>query len=170
VIVGDVAPELLLILKIAFLVLLYLFIWRMVRAAAREVRSTQESIVLTPQQAASAGLTPRRSAPVPAPAPPPPAARLVVVRSPAYRPGEEFPVDSVPLTAGRGGQNEVALPNDEFASARHARFEPRADDVWVVDLGSTNGTFVNGMRVEREQRLAHGDVVRVGETELRYER
>jgi hypothetical protein len=166
VIVADVAPEVLLILKIAFLLLLYLFIWRIVRAAAREVRTTQESMVLTPQQASALGLG-RAAAP---PAPPPPVARLVVVRSPVLRAGDEYTLDSEPLTAGRGGQNELALPDDEFASARHARFEPRADDVWLVDLGSTNGTFVNGIRVQRERRLAHGDVVRVGETELRYER
>ena len=59
----DSAPvdEVLLILKIAFLVLLYLFIWRIVRAAARDVRSSQESMILSPQQAQSLGLTPSRS-------------------------------------------------------------------------------------------------------------
>jgi hypothetical protein len=165
---GSVAvPEALLVLKIAFLVLLYLFIWRIVRAAAREVRTTQESMLLTPQQAAAYGLG---RAAQPATEPAPPAGRLVVAASPALRKGDEFEIDSVPLTAGRGGQNDVALPQDEFTSARHARFEPRGDEVWVVDLESTNGTYVNGVRIARERRLAHGDVVRVGSTELRYER
>jgi pSer/pThr/pTyr-binding forkhead associated (FHA) protein len=49
------------------------------------------------------------------------------------------------------------------------RVEPRRDGVWVSDLGSTNGTFVNGVRVEHARKLVPGDVVRVGETELRFE-
>jgi pSer/pThr/pTyr-binding forkhead associated (FHA) protein len=63
----------------------------------------------------------------------------------------------------------VPLADDEFASARHARIEPRRDGVYVEDVGSTNGTFVNGIRLARERRLQPGDVVRVGETDLRYE-
>ena len=152
--------EALLVLKIAFLVLLYLFIWRIVRTASREVRSQapQESMIVSPSQAAAAGLGPvARSA----------RARLVVVTSPALPQGEDVGVDIAPVTLGRGGQNTVPLDGDEFASARHARFEARSDGVWVEDLGSTNGTFVNGARVTTPRRLDGGDVVRVGQTELK---
>jgi len=153
--------EALLALKIAFLVLLYLFIWRIVRAAGKEVRSQapQESMIISPQQAAAAGLRPNSHAAA--------GARLVVVSSPALRTGDDLDVDIAPITLGRGGQNTVALDGDEFASARHARFEARNDGVWVEDLGSTNGTFVNGARVTTPRRLDGGDVVRVGQTELR---
>ena len=96
-------------------------------------------------------------------------ARLVVVKSPALDAGEEMPVDSLPVSFGRGGQNDVPLDGDEFASAQHARFESRRDGVWVEDLGSTNGTFVNGARVTTPRRLGKGDVVRVGQTDLRVE-
>jgi pSer/pThr/pTyr-binding forkhead associated (FHA) protein len=41
--------------------------------------------------------------------------------------------------------------------------------VWLEDIGSTNGTFVNGIRVTRERKLVPGDVVRIGETDLRFE-
>jgi pSer/pThr/pTyr-binding forkhead associated (FHA) protein len=41
--------------------------------------------------------------------------------------------------------------------------------VYVEDVGSTNGTFVNGIRLTRERRLATGDIVRIGETDLRFE-
>jgi pSer/pThr/pTyr-binding forkhead associated (FHA) protein len=58
------------------------------------------------------------------------------------------------------------LAGDEFASARHARIEARVDGVWVQDLDSTNGTYVNGSRVAGAQRLGAGDVLRVGETDL----
>jgi pSer/pThr/pTyr-binding forkhead associated (FHA) protein len=148
--------ELLLILKIGFLVLLYLFIWRIVRTASRDIVSTpQESFVLTPGQAAAAGLGP---------------GRLVVVASPILPPGEQHPLDSAPLTIGRSAQNDIELHGDEYASAAHARFEARRDGAWVEDAGSTNGTYVNGVKIERARKLAPGDVVRVGETELRYER
>ena len=70
------------------------------------------------------------------------------------------------MTVGRGGQNDLVLNGDEFASARHARIEARGDGVWVQDLDSTNGTYVNGARVVGAQRLNAGDVVRVGDTDL----
>ena len=63
----------------------------------------------------------------------------------------------------------MSIDGDEFASARHSRIEARRDGVWVHDLGSTNGTHVNGVRIDRPRKLAPGDVVRVGETELRYD-
>ena len=150
----------LLVLKIAFLVLLYLFIWRIVRSASRDVRLPQESMIIGPQQAAAAGLGPSRLE----------LGRLVVVRSPTYSSGEEWEIDSQPVTVGRGANNDVPLPEDEYASARHARVEPRRDGVWVEDVGSTNGTFVNGIRLTRERKLVPGDVLRVGETDLRYDR
>jgi hypothetical protein len=153
--------ETLLVLKVAFLVLLYLFIWRIVRAAARDVRSSQESMILSPQQAQSLGLNAGRTSG--------PRGQLVVITSSVLEPGAAYELDATQLTVGRGANNDLALENDEFASARHARIEPRRDGVYVEDVGSTNGTFVNGIRLARERRLAAGDIVRVGETDLRYE-
>jgi hypothetical protein len=153
--------ETLLALKVAFLVLLYLFIWRIVRAAARDVRSSQESMILSPQQAQSLGLTPNRASG--------PRGQLVVITSSVLEPGAAYELDATQLTVGRGANNDLALENDEFASARHARIEPRRDGVYVEDVGSTNGTFVNGIRLARERKLSPGDIVRVGETDLRYE-
>ena len=152
--------EALLILKVGFIVLLYLFIWRIVRSASRDFRSGQaaESVIIAPNDAAALGLRPQA-----------PRATLVVLKSPALEPGEEVPVDSMPVAIGRGGQNEVPLEGDEFASAQHARFEPRRDGLWVEDIGSTNGTFVNGARVTTPRRLSKGDVVRVGQTDFRVE-
>jgi len=151
--------ELLLVLKIAFLVLLYVFIWRIVRTASRDLRLPQESFILAPS--AAAGVHASRPGPV--------TGRLVVVKSADLQDGEGFELNSAQLTIGRGNQNDIPIATDEYASARHARFEPRQDGVWVQDLGSTNGTFLNGTRLDRPRRLAQGDVVRVGETDLRYE-
>ena len=148
--------EALLVLKLAFLVLLYLFIWRIVRSAARDVRMPQESFILAPSQAAE--LAALRDS-----------GRLVVVTSPALSEGEELTLNSSALRLGRGSDNDVNLSRDEYASSRHARVEPRRDGVWVEDIGSTNGTYLNGIRLTHPKRLSPGDVVRIGETELRYE-
>jgi hypothetical protein len=148
----------LLVLKLAFFVVLYVFIWRIVRSAARDLRLPQESMILAPQQVA--GLIPQPARAL---------GRLVVLASPALEEGAEVELDSSPLTVGRGETNDVPVTADEYASARHARFEPRRDGVWIEDIGSTNGTFVNGIRLTRERRLVPGDVVRIGETDLRYE-
>jgi pSer/pThr/pTyr-binding forkhead associated (FHA) protein len=149
----------LLALKFAFLVLLYLFIWRIVRSAARDLRLPQESVILSPQQAAL--LLPQPTARE--------LGRLVVVSSPALAKGAVLGIDATALTIGRAAANDVAIDRDEFASSRHARFEPRRDGVYVEDAGSTNGTFVNGIRLASERRLVQGDIVRVGETDLRFE-
>jgi hypothetical protein len=151
----------LLFLKIAFLVLLYLFIWRIVRSAARDLRLPQESMILAPQAAAAAGLIAQPTARE--------LGRLVVLASPALDEGDAYSLAAQPLTVGRGNNNDVPLPDDEYASTRHARFEPRRDGVYIEDIGSTNGTFVNGIRLTRDRKLTPGDVVRIGETDLRFE-
>ena len=157
IVAGTTYETVLLVLKIAFLVLLYLFIWRIVRTAAQDLRLPQESFILRPAIAGgSIGQAIRPG-------------RLVVVMSPVLDPGGEYELASSPLTIGRGGQNDVAIDKDEFASARHVRVEPRRDGVWVHDLGSTNGTYVNGVRIDRPRKLVQGDVVRVGATELRFD-
>ena len=155
---GSIAvEEALLVLKVAFLVLLYLFIWRIVRSAARDVTMPQESFVLAPGSVPGLGNAQLE------------AGRLIVLKSPALGEGEEWELNSSPLTLGRSSQNDVQLDRDEFASSTHARIEPRRDGVWVEDIGSTNGTYLNGIRLTHPKRLTPGDVLRVGETELRYE-
>jgi hypothetical protein len=150
--------EVLLLLKIGFLLLLYLFIWKIVRTASRDLRAPQESFILAPSRPPG-GSESRRGR----------AGKLVVVSSPALSTGEEHVLDSSALTFGRGPQNDVELDRDEYASARHARVESRLDGVWIEDVGSTNGTFVNGDRLTGPRALQFGDVIRIGETDLRFE-
>ena len=150
----------LLVLKIAFLVLLYLFIWRIVRSAARDLRLPQESMILSPQQSSALLAQPVARE----------LGRLVVVDSSALPEGDVYGIDSTALTVGRSSDNDLPLDGDEFASGHHARFQPRRDGVYIEDVGSTNGTFVNGIRLETDRRLVPGDVVRIGETDLRFER
>jgi pSer/pThr/pTyr-binding forkhead associated (FHA) protein len=147
----------LLALKAAFFVLLYIFIWRVIRAAARDLSTApQESFVLAPSQLA-------------AERPTTPGGRLVVQRSKVLKQGRAFDAGPVPLAIGRAEDNDVALAGDDFASGHHARIESNREGVWVLDLNSTNGTFVNGKRLDGRRRLRSGDVVQIGDTELRFE-
>jgi pSer/pThr/pTyr-binding forkhead associated (FHA) protein len=153
----NVEP-ILLALQAAFLVLLYLFIWRVVRSASRDMQvAPQESFILAPSQLAAEHVVTE-------------AARLVVERSKAVPAGKTFEAGPVPVTVGRSTDNTIALDGDEFASGHHARIESQRDGVWLLDLGSTNGTFVNGERVEGRRQLHRGDLVQIGDTELRFER
>jgi hypothetical protein len=156
---STAVDEVLLVLKIAFLVLLYLFIWRIVRTASRDLRLPQESFIMAPSSSGGVQSSRRGSR----------TGRLVVVKSADLDEGEDFALNSSQVTIGRGLRNDIAITADEYASARHARFEPRQDGVWVQDLGSTNGTYLNGARLEQPRRLTPGDIIRVGETDLRFE-
>jgi pSer/pThr/pTyr-binding forkhead associated (FHA) protein len=147
--------ETLLVLKIAFLVLLYGFIVLVVRTATKDIGGApQESIVLGAAEAAALraelGVRP---------------GHFLVVTSPELVQGSTIEVTAA-TTVGRDAGSGIRLERDEFVSARHARIEPRTDGVWINDLGSTNGTFVNGGRVKSGQALRPGDIVRIGETEL----
>jgi pSer/pThr/pTyr-binding forkhead associated (FHA) protein len=152
---GLDTDETLLVLKIAFLVLLYGFILVVVRSATKGMTQVpQESIVLGAAEAdalrAELGLRP---------------ARLLVLSSPELPAGRTIEVAG-PTVVGRDAASGIRLAHDEFASARHARIEPRPEGAWVGDLGSTNGTFVNGAKLERAQVAKPGDVIRIGSTEL----
>lgn len=145
-------------LKVAFLVLLYAFVWFVARSATRDLRTApQESIVLSAQEAEAA-----RARYLPQ------AAKLVVVDSPALRAGTIVELTST-TPVGRGAENAMQLEGDDFVSSRHAVLEPRPDGLWVEDAGSTNGTFVNGARVTTPRLLRRGDVVRIGQTDMRVE-
>jgi pSer/pThr/pTyr-binding forkhead associated (FHA) protein len=76
-----------------------------------------------------------------------------------------YPLDRE-VTIGRGEENTLVLTSDQ-ASRRHAALRPEATGHLLVDLESTNGTFVNSHAV-RERRLVHGDVIRIASTVLKY--
>src|SRR5207248_6938913 len=88
---------------------------------------------------------------------------LVRVRSKqGEEPARSFDLDEISL--GKDEENTVKLV-DNYASSFHARIARTGRGFWLRDLGSTNGTFVNGARV-REGEVEPGSVVRIGETEL----
>jgi FHA domain len=146
--------ETLLILKVAFLVLLYGFIVLVVRSATKGMQQApQESIVLGAAEAAA--LRAEHG----------PTTRLLVVSSPELREGQTIEIAG-PTVVGRDAHAGIRLDRDDFASGQHARIEPRPDGALVDDLGSTNGTFVNGRKLKRAQLAKTGDVIKIGATEL----
>jgi two-component system, cell cycle response regulator len=80
--------------------------------------------------------------------------------------GRRFPLDAE-LTIGRSFNNSIVIDADSV-SRRHARFVPLEEGFIVEDLGSTNGTLVNGERVDRRRELAHGDLIQIGGVVLRF--
>lgn len=148
------ADQLLLVFQAVFLVLLYLFIWWVLRTSSRDLRVPQESFILSPAQLAGTPLAR-------------PVLSLVVEESPSLEQGRVVPVGPAPLTVGRLEDNGLPLAGDEFASGHHARVESLRDGLWVYDLDSRNGVYVNGARIEGRAQLRQGDVLQVGGTTLR---
>ncbi len=99
-----------------------------------------------------------------------PLGTLIVERSPARTPrvGERLALRAT-NSIGRDAGNDIAL-QDEAASARHAKLEADGGEWWIEDLGSTNGTLVNGARIEKRERLRPGDEIAIGRVALRLER
>ena len=99
-----------------------------------------------------------------------PLGTLVVDRSPGRQPrvGERLPLRAS-NAIGRDAGNDIALP-DEAASARHAKLDVEDGEWWIEDLGSTNGTLVNGVRINRREKLRPGDEIAIGRIAMRLER
>jgi hypothetical protein len=150
------------LLKYVFLAVLYLFFLRVLRAVWVELREPKPA----PLSPAPAAIVP---GPAPAPAPHPPSGRIgperLVVVSPQEQKGEEFPLADE-LTVGRAGGCGVMLGADTFVSQIHARVFRRDGDVYVEDLGSTNGTYLNKKKVTAPVVIRKGDKVQFGRTTM----
>lgn len=77
-----------------------------------------------------------------------------------------FELQSERTTVGKAGENDIALPDDPTASRLHAVLEQFPAGWCVTDLGSSNGTWVNGERIWASHRLRHGDEIRLGQSRL----
>jgi pSer/pThr/pTyr-binding forkhead associated (FHA) protein len=80
--------------------------------------------------------------------------------------GREVPVTGDRVVLGRSRECDIRLA-DTNVSRRHAEVRREDETYWIVDLGSTNGTELNGRRVEREQ-LSDGDRITLGATDVRF--
>lgn len=88
--------------------------------------------------------------------------RIIVVDSPLpeLKPGVTFGIGRE-VVIGRSGRSNVVI-NDSFTSTQHARIYIKEGQYWLEDLGSTNGTFLNGVRLKQPVVLADGDGLKVG--------
>ena len=103
----------------------------------------------------------------PAAAPPPGPLASILVRSGSKK-GQRLPIRVPVVNIGRADYNDLVLP-EESVSTQHAKLQ-RRDGVWVlVDLGSTNGTFVDGERIEGETPIAPGTTIRFGDASVIFE-
>ena len=149
-------PEsLLTILKFFFLAMLWLFCARVLWAVWAEV----DAPAATPVPGARASGTVSAGTRAPADV-----VRLRVVE-PADRRGTTYDLGDE-LTVGRASGCQVALPDDSYASQLHARIFRRDGRLWLEDLGSTNGTYLNAKAVTSPVSLRRGDRVQVGRTVL----
>jgi pSer/pThr/pTyr-binding forkhead associated (FHA) protein len=133
------------LLRIGFVLLIYAFLFLVARALWRDLRAG----------VAGAGQ---------------PLGRLVVIASPEGRPaaGTSLPLDAV-TSIGRDVNNSIVI-DDSFVSSDHAVLSFRGRAWYIEDRGSTNGTWLNGRRVEGLLPLGYGDEIQIGQVRLRLER
>lgn len=133
------------IVRICFVVCLYLFFFVLLRALWRDLRTT----------VATSGRS---------------LGRLVVVASPEGMPqaGNSIPLDAI-TSLGRDVNNSITV-DDAFVSGEHAVLTFRGRAWYLEDRGSTNGTYVNGQRIDGVVSLGYGDELQLGQVRLRLER
>jgi hypothetical protein len=150
-------------LKFGFLLVLYLFLLWVVRSAMRDLSRSERSSPAEPAE------PPNRKRPEPAI----PDLRagvspqLTVVAAMGHQPGTTFDIGEG-ATMGRSDGAAIRV-DDPFASSAHARIFPRGEYMYLEDMGSTNGTYLNGRQVKATERLKMADVIRIGDSEYRYE-
>jgi hypothetical protein len=147
-------------LKFGFLAVLYLFLMWVAWSAIRDVAGRGRRLAIHDERAgaggpgggvATAGLRPR----------------LEVVAAMGYEPGTIFEIEDEAIL-GRAATADVQI-EDSFASSAHARVFPRGQSMFVEDLGSTNGTYLNERQLQAPEQLRTDDTIRIGETEYRYQ-
>jgi hypothetical protein len=145
-------------LKFGFLAVLYLFLFWIVRSALKDLRRTVAPAPDATGFHQAPGFDPQRVATD---------AWLVAERGGGLDQGERFDLIGG-LSIGRSAEADVRI-DDRYASGVHARIFSRDGRTFVEDMNSTNGTLLNDATLSGEAELIDGDVVRIGDTEFRYE-
>lgn len=152
-------------LKFGFLAVLYLFLLWVARSSLRDLSEHDDSsMVADAEEPAAVPRRKRDQGPDLRSGVDP---RFEVVAAMGLDPGTTFDLADG-ATMGRADGSEIPI-DDPFASSVHARIFPRGHFMYIEDMGSTNGTYLNGRRLRGAERLKQGDVVRIGETEYRYQ-
>ncbi|MBA2631247.1 MAG: FHA domain-containing protein [Thermoleophilaceae bacterium] len=150
-------------LKFGFLAVLYLFLLWVARSAMRDL-ARFESSGGAAEPAEPPGPRRRGSALPDLTAALDP--ELEVVAAMGFEPGTTFDVRHG-ATLGRSDTADIPI-DDPFASSAHARIFSRGEYMYVEDMASTNGTYLNGRQLKTAERLKMADVIRIGDTEYRY--
>jgi hypothetical protein len=153
-------------LKFGFLAVLYLFLLWVARSALKDLRRGAEEAYSGPSadyedatgMHSATGGSSREAGPP----------KLRVHTAPGLQAGSAYDLSDGALL-GRGEQADIQL-EDGFASSRHARLVPQGDVMVLEDLGSTNGTYLNGEPLRGPQPLHAGDRIRIGDSEFSFER
>ncbi len=145
------------------------------QAATAAPAAPAASAVPAAPASADAAVPPAPTAPAPAPSSDElewseaGSAPAVAVESRLILPsGEKIRLGDVVVTVGRLSASTIPL-NDQNVSRKHAEIRPNRRNYVVVDLGSTNGTMVNGTRIHGETTLSDGDIISFGSTYVRFE-
>jgi pSer/pThr/pTyr-binding forkhead associated (FHA) protein len=145
---GDILRILLLVLQLGFVALLYLILMRFAATLLRDLRSAEEA-----QVASRSGI-----------------GRLSVLESPEDEPPVGTTISLGPINSIGRNVNNTIYVEDDFASTNHAMLTFRGRSWFLEDQGSTNGTYVNGHRIDRPVALSFGDEVTVGRVRMRLDR
>ena len=134
----------------AFLFAIIYVIWRDMRTAALAASKGRQTTMSTAEPSPPAGWL-----------------RLVSVGDAPLQIGEAHALYTH-ATLGRAADNTIVLP-DTYASAYHARLDQHNSEWWLIDLGSRNGTRLNDVPITKPVPLADGDLIGVGQVELKLE-
>ncbi|MGH2456169.1 MAG: FHA domain-containing protein [Candidatus Limnocylindria bacterium] len=145
---GEVLRLLLLALQLGFVALLYLILLGFARSLLRDLRSAEQV-----QLASQTGI-----------------GRLAVLESPEDEPPAGRAIALGPINSIGRNVNNTIFVEDDFASANHAMLTFRGRAWFIEDQGSTNGTYVNGHRIDRPVALSYGDELTIGRVRMRLER
>ncbi|MGH2383284.1 MAG: FHA domain-containing protein [Candidatus Limnocylindria bacterium] len=145
---GDILRILLLVLQLGFVALLYLVLMRFAGSLLRDLRSAEEA-----QISSRSGI-----------------GRLSVLESPADEPPNGTTIALGPINSIGRNVNNTIFVEDDFVSANHAMLTFRGRSWFVEDQGSTNGTYVNGHRIDRAVALSFGDELTIGRVRMRLDR
>lgn len=146
------------ILKYLFLLLIFLFLWRAVKAMYLEISGPKAARSQGGGRTASVASRPKAGKPPD---------KVVVTSSDGARP-KTYGIEDE-LIIGRDRKCHVVI-TDTYASQFHARVFRRDDAVFIEDMGSTNGTQLNRRKVSSPMPVNRGDTARIGKTQLEFKR
>jgi pSer/pThr/pTyr-binding forkhead associated (FHA) protein len=145
---GEILRVLLLLLQLGFVALLYLVLMRFAGSLLRDLRSAEQA-----QITSRSGI-----------------GRLSVLESPADEPPVGTTIALGPINSIGRNVNNTIFVEDDFVSATHAMLTFRGRSWFVEDQASTNGTYVNGHRIDRPVALSFGDELTIGRVRMRLDR